>query len=187
MDQQEIRNKLAEMNFHHGQVNSVYLPLTLTCHAIGAGEPLPDSLLCDDEVTLTLPTSKKVIGKGKNGCKEYKDGEVYRLQCMFGKDGDAERVLFCREEGENETSKIIRGFFLFEFDAEQFFQLLQNASYYNWERFILRIHRDFVRSEEVAKFSEMVGNARQNLSQKKMERAESLIQSLMLEEMIKDL
>ncbi len=151
---ESIIEKIKKWGFEHVRVNSPYAPLKLECIA-------------------AYP--KKTIGKSETGRLTFLQGEHPTLYCMYGRDFFGEYHLFYNDKAETPCYKLIQGHFQFVFDAEQFFQLLQNASRKNWRNFIGQTI--LKNPAELAKFKNLITTS-SCLSDKQRNRGLGLIKEL---------
>lgn len=134
------------------QLGKTYEPLELECIA-------------------TQPT----LGKNYKDSRKFEKGNHYKLYCMYGRDMFDGRYLYCNDKPYFPAHKIIKGGFLFVFNANEFFQLLQNASKQNWLCFACKtILED---KKELIKFEELL-NSDTSLTHKQKCRAADLISRL---------
>ena len=146
---EEIKRELQNSGFRMVQLSKPYLPLKLKALAIG--EVKTEHRHFPKEEFLT---TKRVFAESLTRFKFFDDGNWYDLQCMFGRDSKDDYYLFCKEEGDKEAFKVKNGSFVFEFSAEQFFYLLNNASVANWGLFANNcVCND---RQEIAKFEQLI-------------------------------
>lgn len=165
MDNQVIDAETLSLEFCVVRANKTYCPLKLKCRAVG-------------EEKKGGSTTKKVVGASHSKYKCFKDKGWYDLYCMYGRDIFEERCLFCKQIAtkDSDVYKIVRGFFLFEFAADEYFSLLCNASRYNWMCFAANtVASD---KNEVLRFQEMVNGS--DIPEKKKNLAAQLIDRLLL-------
>lgn len=138
--------------FTHVQLGKTYEPLKLECIA-----------------------TQLTRGENYKGIKMFEEGSRYKLYCMYGRDTFNERHLYCNDKPHSSAHKIFKGGFLFVFNANEFFQLLQNASKQNWLCFAYNtILED---KKELAKFEDLLNNDT-SLTHKQKCRAADLISRL---------
>lgn len=101
--------------FEGVQIRRTYAPLELECIAISG--------------------KKFVLAANAYGSKEFKANSKYTLYVLYGRDRFGEYHLYCNDRPNTESLKVVRGHFEFIFKAEEFFQLLINASGQNWKNF----------------------------------------------------
>lgn len=146
---EEIKRELQNSGFRMVQLSKPYLPLKLKALAIGEVKTEHRHFPKEEFVT-----TKRVFAESLTRFKFFDDGNWYDLQCMFGRDSKDDYYLFCKEEEDKEAFKVKNGSFVFEFSAEQFFYLLNNASVANWGLFA----NNCVCSDrqEIAKFEQLI-------------------------------
>ena len=166
---EEIKKELQNSGFRMVQLSKPYLPLKLKALAIGEVKTEHKHFPKEEVVT-----TKRVLAESLTRFKFFDDGTWYDLQCMFGRDSKNAYYLFCKEDSDKDAFKVMDGSFVFEFSAEQFFYLLNNASIANWGLFANScVCND---RQEIAKFEQLIND--HVLGNKWKTRAVSLINRL---------
>lgn len=145
--------------FARVQLRQTYAPLKLECIAKAPSDG----------------RRKKVIGENYDGQKKFIPNQKYSLYCLYGRDIFEEYHLFCNDTPDADCFKIVNGGFDFVFNADEFFQLLKNASWQNWKNFTQ--NTILTNKDELIKFSALVQKDTE-LTHKQRNRATAFIQKL---------
>ena len=141
--------------FEDVRIRRTYAPLKLECIAISG--------------------KKFVLAANEYGRKEFKNRSKYKLYVLYGRDFFGECHLYCNDTPNTKAYQVCTGYFEFVFNAEEFFQLLINASKQNWKNFTQNTIATNI--GEIRKFEDMVSNS-QRLTHKQQCRASNFIKDL---------